>query len=188
MKMHRFEEIWLVLAVAVIVISMVLTGYQTFALGMGPPSNKETIDPQKVDETAPFDEPGVYEIGENEYEVVMTLQIFSFNPGDIEIPAGSKIGRASCREREVHDNYDGRRDRNVTGVQTCALPISGYQTFALGMGPPSNKETIDPQKVDETAPFDEPGVYEIGENEYEVVMTLQIFSFNPGDIEIPAGS
>jgi len=45
MKMHRFEEIWLVFAVAVIVISMAITGYQTFALGMGPPSSTETIDP-----------------------------------------------------------------------------------------------------------------------------------------------
>src|SRR5699024_5131490 len=40
-----------------------------------------------------------------------------------------QIGRASCRERrEV--SADGIRDRNVTGVQTCALPISG--TGAVG--------------------------------------------------------
>src|SRR5690625_7857966 len=96
MKMHRFEEIWLVFAVVVIVISMVVTGYQTFALDMGPPSSKEIIDPEKVDETAPFDEPGVFKTGDNEYEVVMTLEAFSFTPGDIEVP---EIGRASCRER-----------------------------------------------------------------------------------------
>ena len=30
-------------------------------------------------------------VGENEYEVVMTLQIFSFNPGNIEVPAGSTV-------------------------------------------------------------------------------------------------
>src|SRR5690625_7390028 len=77
MKMHRFEEIWLVFAVVVIVISMVVTGYQTFALDMGPPSSKEIIDPEKVDETAPFDEPGVFKTGDNEYEVVMTLEAFS---------------------------------------------------------------------------------------------------------------
>src|SRR5699024_5334321 len=40
-----------------------------------------------------------------------------------------EIGRASCRERVeivVGDVQaeDGIRDRNVTGVQTCALPIS----------------------------------------------------------------
>src|SRR5699024_5051339 len=35
----------------------------------------------------------------------------------------SKIGRASCRERVEISAGDGIRDRNVTGVQTCALPI-----------------------------------------------------------------
>src|SRR5437868_5113299 len=38
-----------------------------------------------------------------------------------------QIGRASCRERGVFagggEAEDGIRDRNVTGVQTCALPI-----------------------------------------------------------------
>lgn len=66
MKLHRFEEIWLVIGVAILVLSMVVTGYQTFAQGMGPPSNKDTIDPQKVDEQAPFDNPGVFETGDNE--------------------------------------------------------------------------------------------------------------------------
>src|SRR5690625_2485312 len=134
MKMHRFEEIWLVLAVAVIVISMVLTGYQTFALGMGPPSNKETIDPQKVDETAPFDEPGVYEIGENEYEVVMTLQIFSFNPGDIEIPAGSTVHFTMTSKDVIHGFQ-------VPGTNLNAMVMPGHI-----------------QKISQT--FDEPG--EIG--------------------------
>src|SRR5699024_8794261 len=40
----------------------------------------------------------------------------------------NQIGRASCRERvkisESGEAEDGIRDRNVTGVQTCALPIS----------------------------------------------------------------
>src|SRR5699024_3169576 len=34
-----------------------------------------------------------------------------------------QIGRASCRERAQKPTVDGIRDRNVTGVQTCALPI-----------------------------------------------------------------
>ena len=45
MKMHRFEEFWLIFAVIIIIGSMVVTGYQAFADGMGPPSHKETIDP-----------------------------------------------------------------------------------------------------------------------------------------------
>lgn len=102
MKMHRAEEIWLIIGVAILVISMAITGYQAFALDMGTPSGLETIDPQKVDETAPFDKPGVYKTGDNEYEVVMTLQIFSFTPMDIEIPAGAKVTFVMTSKDVVH--------------------------------------------------------------------------------------
>ena len=102
MKMHRAEEIWLIIGVAILVISMVITGYQAFALGMGTPSGLEIIDPQKVDETAPFDKPGIYKTGDNEYEVVMTLQIFSFTPMDIEIPAGAEVTFVLTSKDVVH--------------------------------------------------------------------------------------
>ena len=140
MKMPRQEEVWLVISVAVLVLSMVFTGYQTFALGMGPPSNKETIDPQKVDETAPFDEPGVYQIGENEYEVVMTLQIFSFNPGDIEIPAGSTVHFTMTSKDVVHGFQ-------VAGTNLNAMVMPGHI-----------------QKI--TQKFDKPGEYLVLCNEY----------------------
>lgn len=100
--MHRYEKIWLILSSVLIIGFMLLTGYQAFALGMGPPSHQETIDPQKVDEIAPFNEPGVKKIGDNEYEVVMTLQIFSFTPNAIEIPAGSTVHFTMTSKDVVH--------------------------------------------------------------------------------------
>lgn len=140
MKMHRSEEIWLIISISVLVLSMVVTGYQTFALGMGPPSNTETIDPQKVDETAPFDEPGVYKTGENQYEVVMTLQIFSFTPGDIEIPAGAEVTFTMTSKDVVHGFQ-------IAGTNVNAMVMPGHI-----------------QKITET--FDEPGEYLILCNEY----------------------
>ncbi|OZU87955.1 cytochrome C oxidase subunit II [Virgibacillus indicus] len=140
MKMHRSEEIWLIISVTVLVLSMVVTGYQTFALGMGPPSNTETIDPQKVDETAPFDEPGVYKVGDNEYEVVMTLQIFSFTPGDIEIPAGAEVTFTMTSKDVVHGFQ-------IAGTNVNAMVMPGHI-----------------QKITQT--FDEPGEYLILCNEY----------------------
>ncbi|MBP2239897.1 cytochrome c oxidase subunit 2 [Cytobacillus eiseniae] len=100
--MHRSEKVWLTLSFGMIMAFMIFAGYQTFALEMGPPSHGERIDPQKVDETAPFNEPGVKQIGENEYEVVMTLQIFSFTPSDIEIPAGSTVHFTLTSKDVVH--------------------------------------------------------------------------------------
>ena len=140
MKMHKFEEIWLVLAVAVLVLSMVVTGYQAFAQGMAPPSGKETIDPTKVDEIVPFDNPGVFEIGDNEYEVVMTLQIYSFNPGDIEVPVGSTVHFTMTSKDVVHGFQ-------VAGTNLNAMVMPGHI-----------------QKISQT--FDEPGEYLVLCNEY----------------------
>ena len=140
MKLHRYEEIWLVLAVAVIVLSMVVTGYQTFALGMGPPSSKETIDPQNVDSEAPFDNPGVFEVGDNQYEVVMTLQAFSFNPGDIEIPAGAEVTFIMTSKDVIHG-------MQVVDTNINAMVMPGHI-----------------QKITQT--FDQPGEYLVLCNEY----------------------
>ncbi|WP_249870008.1 cytochrome c oxidase subunit II [Oceanobacillus saliphilus] len=140
MKMHRFEEIWLVIGVGVLILSMVVTGYQTFAMEMGPPSNMETIDPQKVDETAPFDEPGVYKTGENEYEVVMTLQIFSFTPNNIEVPVGSKVTFTMTSKDVIHGFQ-------IAGTNANAMVVPGHI-----------------QKITET--FNEPGEYLVLCNEY----------------------
>src|SRR5699024_1068909 len=140
MKMHRLEEIWLVLAVIIILGSMIVTGYQAFSQGMGPPSHKETIDPQNVDNIAPFDNPGVFEIGENEYEVVMTLQLFSFIPGDIEIPSGSTVHFTMTSKDVVHGFQ-------VAGTNLNAMVMPGHI-----------------QKISQT--FNEPGEYLVLCNEY----------------------
>src|SRR5690625_4438729 len=119
MQMHKDEKVWLALSFGMIMIFMLITGYQAFAQGLGPPSHNETIDPQRVDEIAPFDKPGVYEVGENEYEVVMTLEIFSFNPSDIEIPAGSTVTFIMTSKDVVHGFQIAKTNAN-------AMVMPGY--------------------------------------------------------------
>ncbi|MDY0407849.1 cytochrome c oxidase subunit II [Virgibacillus soli] len=138
--MHRFEKIWLILSSALIIGFMLVTGYQAFALGMAPPSHQEILDPQKVDETAPFDNPGVKKIGENEYEVVMTLQIFSFTPAEIEVPAGSTVHFIMTSKDVVHGFQ-------VAGTNLNTMVMPGYIQKA-------------------TQKFDKPGEYLVLCNEY----------------------
>lgn len=140
MKMHRSEEVWLIISFGMILAFMLFTGYQTFALGMGPPSHTETIDPQKVDQTAPFDNPGVFEIGENEYEVVMTLEVFSFTPNNIEVPAGSTVHFTMTSKDVIHGFQ-------IAGTNVNAMVMPGYI-----------------QKIKQK--FDKPGDYLIICNEY----------------------
>lgn len=138
--MHRSEKVWLTLSFGMIMIFMIITGYQGFAMGMAPPSNQETIDPQKVDQTAPFDKPGIKEIGDNEYEVVMTLQAFAFNPSNIEVPAGATVHFILTSKDVVHGF-------EVAGTNINAMVPPGYI-----------------QKI--TQKFDEPGEYLVLCNEY----------------------
>ncbi|MHA6250813.1 cytochrome c oxidase subunit II [Oceanobacillus sp. CAU 1775] len=100
--MHRYEKIWLTLAAAMLVIAVVYSGYQTFALGHGPPSGVGTIDPENVENTAPFDNPGVFEVGENEYEVVMIVRAFSFEPSEVVVPAGSTVNFIMTSPDVIH--------------------------------------------------------------------------------------
>jgi cytochrome c oxidase subunit 2 len=140
MHMHRDEKVWLSLSFGMIIIFMLITGYQGFAYGMAPPSHKEIIDPRKVDETAPFNNPGIKKIGENEYEVVMTLEIFSFNPSQIEVPAGSTV-HFTLTSKDVTHGFQ------VAATNINAMIMPGYI-----------------QKI--TQKFDKPGEYLVLCNEY----------------------
>lgn len=140
MRMHKAEEIWLIIGVGILILSMVFTGYQAFAQGFKPPSSMDTIDPQKVDETAPFDNPGVFQVGENEYEVVMTLQAFSFTPHEIEIPVGSKVNFTMTSKDVIHGIQ-------IVGTNVNAMVTPGHIQRA-------------------TQVFEEPGEYLVICNEY----------------------
>ncbi len=138
--MHKSEKIWLTISFGMIMGFMILTGYQSFALGMEPPTGMNTLDPQKVDQTPPFDKPGVTQIGDNEYEVVMTLQVFSFAPAKLEFPAGSTV-HFKLTSKDVVHGFE------VAGTNINAMVMPGYV-----------------QEITQT--FDKPGDYLVLCNEY----------------------
>ncbi len=92
MHIHRLEKIWLAFGLSMLFVFLLTLGISAFARGNHPPSaHRLTVDPTKVNETAPFDNPGVRQIGDNEYEVVMTAYVFGYKPGKIEVPAGATV-------------------------------------------------------------------------------------------------
>ncbi|PKR77103.1 cytochrome B5 [Halalkalibacillus sediminis] len=92
MHIHKFEKIWLILGTVTLVAFLSTIGIQAFTSpDHAPPSDLTTIEPEEVETTAPFDEPGLKKVGENEYELVMILQSFGFTPGEVEIPQGAKV-------------------------------------------------------------------------------------------------
>src|SRR5690554_5701968 len=93
MHMHKFEKIWLIFGVTSLLVFLSVLGVSAFYLGNQPPSCLATIDPEKVDTLALFNEPGLKKVEGKEwdYELVFVSQAFAYTPGDVEVPLGAKV-------------------------------------------------------------------------------------------------
>src|SRR5690625_5088653 len=95
MNMHRYEKIWLGLGTTTLLIFLFVVGVSAFYIGNQPPSCAVTLNPDKVDETEPFDEPGLKQIGDNEYQFTIVASAFNFDVGTddkvVEIPKGATV-------------------------------------------------------------------------------------------------
>jgi cytochrome c oxidase subunit 2 len=93
MHIHRLEKFWLIIGIGMLFVFLIVLGVGAFALGMQPPSghHQHGIDPEKVHQTPPFDNPGLEKIGENEYNAYVISYVFGFTPEKMEVPAGAKI-------------------------------------------------------------------------------------------------
>ncbi len=45
----------------------------------------------KVDQTPPFDKPGLVKTGDNEYQLNIVASAFAYTPNQVEIPKGAKV-------------------------------------------------------------------------------------------------
>ncbi len=95
MKMHRYEKIWLLFGTGTLLVFLIIVGISAFYMGNQPPSCAVTLDPQKVDETPPFDQPGLKQIGEDEYQLTIVASAFNYDVGTedkvVKIPKGSTV-------------------------------------------------------------------------------------------------
>lgn len=91
MHLHKFEKIWLGFGIISLIVFLSIIGVMAFGHNLHPSGGMETIDPKKVSETPPFDNPGVKQIDENTYEVSIVALAFGYNPNKIEVPVGKEI-------------------------------------------------------------------------------------------------
>jgi len=95
MKMHRYEKIWLGLGTTTLLVFLIVVGISAFYMGNQPPSCAVTLDPDKVDSTEPFNEPGLRQIGDNEYQFTIVAEAFNFDVGTddkvVQIPKGATV-------------------------------------------------------------------------------------------------
>jgi cytochrome c oxidase subunit 2 len=95
MEIHRFERIWIVASLVLIVGFIATVTYGAVGAGVQMVDDSGgTVEPDSLDQHPQFSTPGVYQSGPNEYDVYVVARQFRFQPGTAEpirVPAGSTI-------------------------------------------------------------------------------------------------
>ena len=63
MHLHRSERAWMIFGVAMLLVFLGVITFAAVAEGINPPSLVQSIDPTKVSQTPPFDNPGLRKVG-----------------------------------------------------------------------------------------------------------------------------
>ncbi|WP_226581888.1 cytochrome c oxidase subunit II [Halobacillus litoralis] len=140
MHLHKFEKIWLVFGIAALVLFLSVVGVSAFHQGHTPSGGHMRVDPEKVRETAPFNQTGLRQKEDGTYEVVMIAQAFGYDPGKIQVPAGEQVTFTATSEDVVHSF-------SIVGTNVNMMVVPG-------------------QVNHKAHTFDEPGTYLVVCNEY----------------------
>jgi cytochrome c oxidase subunit 2 len=143
MEIHRFEKLWLVGSLVLIVGFILTITYGAVGAGVAMVDDSGgTVQPDDLDGTG-FEDPGVERVGEDRYEVYVIAQQFRFNPGSsepIRLPA----------------------DSTVTFQITSPDVIHGFSIVGTNV----NVMVIPGQVAEITVRFDDPAEYGIVCHEY----------------------
>jgi cytochrome c oxidase subunit 2 len=119
MNIHTYEKFWLAASMVLIVGFILTITYGAVGLGIAMvDDSSETIDPENVGEHPGFDDPGVQQVGENEYEVYVIAVQWNYLPAQIEVPADSTVTFHVTSEDVIHSF-------SVVGTNANTMVIPG---------------------------------------------------------------
>jgi cytochrome c oxidase subunit II len=111
MTIYLYELAWILPSVAIPAAMLVALVVTAFGAGIHVPGVAGRVDPTKLAETAPFNEPGVVEVGPGRYEVHLVAGIWVFSPNEIRVPAGSTVTFIATSRDVIHGFF--LHDANV---------------------------------------------------------------------------
>lgn len=119
MHFHKYEKIWLTFGMSMLVVFLLVLGVGAFAMGAEPPGHHSVqVDPEKVEKIAPFNEPGIRQIGNLEYEAIMVGKIFSYLPNEMKVPVGATVHFSITSPDVVHGFQ-------IVGTNVNAMVVPG---------------------------------------------------------------
>lgn len=117
MHVYRSEKIWLTFVLIMMVVFLATISTAAVVDGIVPPSHIQAIDPTKVSQTPPFDNPGLHKVADGSYEAYYVARIFSFTPQHLVIPVGSHV-TFYVTSADVEHGFSVP----LTGVNTMVTP------------------------------------------------------------------
>ena len=91
LHINRLERRWIIASAILLVVFMLAITVTSLAGGIAVPAPVARVNPQTVDKEGPFANPGLRELAPGKYEAYILSQIWSFNPREITVPAGSSV-------------------------------------------------------------------------------------------------
>lgn len=110
---NRYELAWAIPGIAILVGMFGALVFAAFSAGIHLPGDAGRVDPTKLATTAPFDRPGIVQIGPGLYEVRLVGQIWSFTPNEIRVPVGSTVTFVTTSRDVVHGLFIPKTTVNV---------------------------------------------------------------------------
>ncbi len=102
MRVHVYERAFLWVGAVMLVLFLGALSFATLAMGIQLPGKVSQVDPAQIRSQPPFNEPGLRQVGENEYEAVILGQVWAFQPNEIRVPRGAEITFVATTADVIH--------------------------------------------------------------------------------------
>jgi cytochrome c oxidase subunit 2 len=133
--LYLYELAWMLPSVALPVGMLAALLVTAFGAHIHLPGQAMTIDAAQIDTTAPFDQPGIVEVGPGRYEARIIAGIWLFNPPELRVPEGSEVTFVGTSRDVIHGLFLPDADVNVMLIPgqvtriTTRFPKAGEYPF-----------------------------------------------------------
>jgi cytochrome c oxidase subunit II len=95
LEVESVERRFVGATIGVLVLGILAIAYSVIELGVHLPTQDDRVDPNAVarGEVAPFDQPGVTDLGDGRYRAVVVARAFSFDTGETMVVQDAATGR-----------------------------------------------------------------------------------------------
>ena len=87
----RYERTWMLVSAILLLGFAAAVAVAGFALGFQVPGAETRVDPNTVTQSGPFANPGLRDLGDNEFEVYMVARTWAYEPRELTVPLGATV-------------------------------------------------------------------------------------------------